>query len=665
MAVLSSFPPELERLLEKDPYLTPFQQDFQRRYGVFHRILKKIEENEEGLNKFTKSYQTFGINRLTDGGLYCKEWAPGAEAIFLTGDFNNWNPFSHPYKKMDFGKWELFISPGPDGFRPVSHGSKLKWKHPIPKKPKSVRIYESHVGIASPEGKIASYKNFTYNVLPKIKDLGYNCIQLMAVMEHAYYASFGYQITSFFAASSRYGPPDDLKELIDVAHSLGITVLLDVVHSHASKNSEDGLNNFDGTDSAFFHSGARGTHILWDSRLFDYANWEVLRFLLSNLRWWVEEYAFDGFRFDGVSSMLYHHHGIGEGFSGDYNEYFGMHVDEDAVAYLMMANYMIHILHPECVTIAEDVSGMPALCCPIIEGGCEFDYRMAMAIPDKWIQIIKERKDEDWDMGNIVFTLTNRRYGEKYIAYAESHDQALVGDKTLAFWLMDAEMYNYMSVLSPFTPVIDRGIQLHKMIRLITHSLGGEGYLNFMGNEFGHPEWLDFPRQGNNESYHYARRQFNLSDDHLLRYRFLNVFDRDMNKLEEKFGWLASLPAYVSEKHELNKVIAYERANLLFIFNFHPSQSYTDYRVGVEKPGKYKIALDSDAPEYGGHNRLDHTTDFFSQPYSHNHRSNSLLQPNVLNESDGQSQGHQHTHYLKVYIPSRVAIVFQNMDIQM
>uniref|UniRef100_A0A2D4H789 1,4-alpha-glucan branching enzyme n=1 Tax=Micrurus lemniscatus lemniscatus TaxID=129467 RepID=A0A2D4H789_MICLE len=643
MAVLSSFPPELERLLEKDPYLTPFQQDFQRRYGVFHRILKKIEENEEGLNKFTKSYQTFGINRLTDGGLYCKEWAPGAEAIFLTGDFNNWNPFSHPYKKMDFGKWELFISPGPDGFRPVSHGSKLKWKHPIPKKPKSVRIYESHVGIASPEGKIASYKNFTYNVLPKIKDLGYNCIQLMAVMEHAYYASFGYQITSFFAASSRYGPPDDLKELIDVAHSLGITVLLDVVHSHASKNSEDGLNNFDGTDSAFFHSGARGTHILWDSRLFDYANWEVLRFLLSNLRWWVEEYAFDGFRFDGVSSMLYHHHGIGEGFSGDYNEYFGMHVDEDAVAYLMMANYMIHILHPECVTIAEDVSGMPALCCPIIEGGCEFDYRMAMAIPDKWIQIIKERKDEDWDMGNIVFTLTNRRYGEKYIAYAESHDQALVGDKTLAFWLMDAEMYNYMSVLSPFTPVIDRGIQLHKMIRLITHSLGGEGYLNFMGNEFGHPEWLDFPRQGNNESYHYARRQFNLSDDHLLRYRFLNVFDRDMNKLEEKFGWLASLPAYVSEKHELNKVIAYERANLLFIFNFHPSQSYTDYRVGVEKPGKYKIALDSDAPEYGGHNRLDHTTDFFSQPYSHNHRSNSLL----------------------VYIPSRVAIVFQNMDIQM
>ncbi|XP_048350021.1 1,4-alpha-glucan-branching enzyme [Sphaerodactylus townsendi] len=395
MASLNPTVPELHRLLEGDPHLTTFKQDFERRYAAFYHIWKNIEDNEGGINKFTRSYQTFGVHRFVDGGLLCKEWAPGAEAVFLTGDFNNWNPFSHPYKKMDFGKWELFIPSGPDGVKPVSHGSKLKvvirsqtgeilyrispwaryvarqgtnvtydwihWeppipyrrRHPVPKKPKSLRIYESHVGIASPEGKIASYKNFTHNVLPKVKDLGYNCIQLMAIMEHAYYASFGYQVTSFFAASSRYGPPDDLKELIDVAHSMGIVVLLDVVHSHASSNSEDGLNKFDGTDSAFFHSGPRGTHSLWDSRLFDYGNWEVLRFLLSNLRWWIEEYGFDGFRFDGVTSMLYHHHGIGVGFSGDYSEYFGMQVDEDALAYLMVANHMINLLHPECTTIAE------------------------------------------------------------------------------------------------------------------------------------------------------------------------------------------------------------------------------------------------------------------------------------------------------------------------
>lgn len=375
--------------------------------------------------------------------------------------------------------------------------------------------------------------------------------------------------------------------------------------------------------------------------MFAYSNWEVLRFLLSNIRWWLEEYCFDGFRFDGVTSMLYHDHGVGKSFSGDYSEYFGLHVDEDALVYLMLANHLVHTLYPDSITIAEDVSGMPALCSPILQGGGGFDYRLAMAIPDKWIQLLKEYKDEDWNMGNIVYTLTNRRYLEKCIAYAESHDQALVGDKSLAFWLMDAEMYTNMSVLAPFTPVIDRGIQLHKMIRLITHTLGGEGYLNFMGNEFGHPEWLDFPRKGNDESYHYARRQFHLTDDDLLRYKFLNNFDRDMNRLEERCGWLSAPQAHVSEKHEGNKIIAFERAGLLFIFNFHPSKSYTDYRVGTALPGKFKIVLDSDAAEYGGHHRLDHNTDFFSEPFGHNGRPNSLL----------------------VYIPNRVALVLQNVDL--
>ncbi|XP_043927777.1 1,4-alpha-glucan-branching enzyme [Protopterus annectens] len=550
--------PELETLLNLDPYLQPFVPDFQRRYTAFVKTLKKIEEDEGGLAPFTSSYQSFGVNKRPDGGLYFREWAPGAEALFLTGDFS------------------------------------------------------------------------------------YNCIQLMAVMEHAYYASFGYQVTSFFAASSRYGTPEELKELVDTAHSMGIVVLLDVVHSHASKNTEDGLNQFDGTDACFFHSGSRGNHDLWDSRLFDYSNWEVLRFLLSNLRMWLEEYRFDGFRFDGVTSMLYHHHGMGTGFSGDYNEYFGLQVDEDSLVYLMLSNHMIHTLYPDAITIAEDVSGMPALCIPVPQGGTGFDYRLAMAIPDKWIQILKEYKDEEWNIGNIVHTLTNRRHNEKCIAYAESHDQALVGDKTLAFWLMDAEMYTNMSVLVPLTPVIDRGIQLHKMMRLITHGLGGEGYLNFMGNEFGHPEWLDFPRLGNNESYHYARRQYNLADDALLRYKFLYAFDRDMNHLEAKYGWLAAPQGYVSAKHEEDKVITFERGSLLFIFNFHPNKSYTDYRVGVERAGKYTIALDTDAAEYGGHQRVDHNTQYFTEHFAYNNRPNSLM----------------------VYIPSRVGLVLQNADFQ-
>uniref|UniRef100_A0AAX7VMH5 1,4-alpha-glucan branching enzyme n=1 Tax=Astatotilapia calliptera TaxID=8154 RepID=A0AAX7VMH5_ASTCA len=659
--------PEFSCLLQMDPYLKPYEKDFRRRYELLQKQLFLLEEAEGGFDQFTRSYNTFGVQRRPDNSLYFKEWAPAAEALFLTGDFNGWDKFSHRYTKKEFGKWELILPPKHDNSPAVDHNSKLKvvvhtkegqrlyrispwakyvtreekaviydWVHWDPPQknrcmkttctfsPTSLRIYESHVGIGSPEGKIASYNNFTTNVLPRIKDLGYNCIQLMAIMEHAYYASFGYQITSFFAASSRYGTPDELKQLIDVAHSMGIMVLLDVVHSHASKNTEDGLNRFDGSDSCFFHSPPRGVHSLWDSCLFNYSSWEVLRFLLSNLRWWMEEYHFDGFRFDGVTSMLYHHHGIGTGFTGDYSEYFGLQVDEDSLVYLMLANHILHTLYPDCITVAEDVSGMPALCRKVEEGGLGFDYRLAMAVPDKWIQILKELKDEDWNIGNIVHTLTNRRYGEKCIAYAESHDQALVGDKSLAFWLMDKEMYTNMSSLIPMTAIIDRGMQLHKMIRLITHGLGGEGYLNFMGNEFGHPEWLDFPREGNNQSYHYARRQFNLVDMDHLRYCQLYAFDRDMNRTEDKYGWLAAPPAFVSARHEEDKVIVFDRSNVLFIFNFHPSKSFQDYRVAVEAPGKYKIKLDSDAAQYGGHGRLDHNTEFFTQPEPFNGRSNSI-----------------------------------------
>lgn len=423
---------------------------------------------------------------------------------------------------------------------PASERYLFKEKRPLP--PKSLRIYECHVGIATEKAEVGSYDNFADNILPRIVRQGYNAIQVMAIMEHAYYASFGYQVTSFYAASSRCGTPEQLKRMIDAAHKLGLYVLLDVVHSHASKNTQDGLNHFDGTNSCFFHDGSRGEHLLWDSRLFNYTEYEVLRFLISNLRWWHDEYCFDGYRFDGVTSMLYHSRGIGEGFSGGYHEYFGLNVDTDAVVYLALSNYMLHNLDPNVTTIAEDVSGMPTLCRPVDEGGIGFDYRLGMAIPDKWIQLLKTMQDENWNMGDIVHTLTNRRWRENTVAYAESHDQALVGDKTLAFWLMDKEMYTHMSVVSDSSLIIDRGIALHKMIRLITHTLGGEAYLNFMGNEFGHPEWLDFPRPGNNSSYHYARRQWHLVDDDLLKYKYLNEFDKAMNLTEQKYGWLGSDP---------------------------------------------------------------------------------------------------------------------------
>nr|CDS27499.1 expressed protein [Hymenolepis microstoma] len=639
--------PNGEKLFEIDPYLNPYRYEIKRRYKCFLDYSRWIE-SVGGMESFTQGFKEFGIHCESDGSIRCKEWAPGAQAVYLRGDFNNWNEFEYPFKKLDFGKWELIIPPNPSDGKPViPHMSKIKlliigpggvkfdrlspwatfvknfdkniiydqvfynppsryeFKYPHPPRPKSLRIYESHVGIATSELKVGTYLEYKEKVLPRIVDLGYNCIQLMAIMEHVYYASFGYQVTNFFAASSRYGTPDELRELIDECHRYGITVFLDVVHSHASKNTADGLNQFDGTNSCYFHDHGRGVHDLWDSRLFNYTELEVLRFLLSNLRWWIDEYGFDGFRFDGVMSMIYHHHGLNTNFSGSYDDYFGLSVDTESWTYLMLANDFLHKKYPFITTIAEEVSGMPTLCRPVDEGGAGFDYRLAMAIPDLWVAYLKKVPDEDWDMGKIVHSLTNRRWGEGNIAYAECHDQALVGDKTISFWLMDKEMYTHMSILSPQSLIIDRGLALHKMIRLITHALGGEGYLNFMGNEFGHPEWLDFPREGNNSSYHYARRQWNLVDDPLLKYQFLNNWDRDMQHMEEKYHWLSANQAYVSRKHEEDKVVVFERAGVLFIFNFHPSKSYTGYRTGVETAGTYKIILNSDAKKYGGFDRID------------------------------------------------------------
>lgn len=667
-------------ILGLDGYLKPFSPAIERRYARFQRWKDAIFQHEGGYEKFTKGYEVMGLTVKDDGTVVYREWAPNATEANLIGEFNEWNRSTYPLSKNKYGVWEVEVPPKANGQPAIPHDSKVKismilpsgtrierlpawirrvtqdlthspvyesrfwnppaseryqFKNPRPPQPQSLRIYEAHVGISTPELRVGTYKEFTQNMLPRIRKLGYNTIQLMAIMEHPYYASFGYQVTSFFAASSRYGTPEELRELIDTAHGMGLIVLLDVVHSHASKNVLDGLNAFDGTDHLYFHEGSKGRHELWDSRLFNYGSHEVLRFLLSNLRFYMEEYRFDGFRFDGVTSMMYLHHGIGTGFSGNYEEYYGPGADEEAIVYLMLANDVVHTLYPSAITIAEDVSGMPLLCVPVKQGGMGFDYRLAMAIPDMWIKLLKHKSDEDWNMGNLVHTLTNRRHGEKSVAYAESHDQALVGDKTVAFWLMDKEMYTNMSDLTPMTPVIARGLALHKMIRLLVHSLGGEGYLNFEGNEFGHPEWLDFPREGNNNSFHHARRQFNLVDDELLRYKYLNTFDAAMNLLEERYGWLSSPQAYVSLKHEGDKVIVYERAGVLFVFNFHPTKSFTDYRVGVDIPGEYSILVSSDEKKFGGFENVSLESKYNTTAMEWNGRKN----------------------WLQVYIPSRTCLV--------
>ena len=464
--------------------------------------------------------------------------------------------------------------------------------------------------------------------------MGYNTIQLMAIMEHPYYGSFGYHVSSFFAASSRFGTPEELKALIDAAHKEGLAVIMDLVHSHAVMNEIEGLSRFDGTLYQYFHDGPRGHHMAWDSRLFNYSKPEVLHFLLSNCRFWLDEYHVDGFRFDGVTSMLYLHHGLGPAFD-HYDRYFDGSVDGDALTYLVLANKIIHQVRPSAITIAEDVSGMPGLAAPIEDGGCGFDYRLAMGVPDCWFKFINDMRDEDWNMEHLWRELTNRRGDELVISYAESHDQALVGGKTTIFEMIDKDMYWSMRV-SDQNMMVDRGIALHKMIRLITAATAAGGYLNFIGNEFGHPEWVDFPREGNNWSYKYARRQWHLRDDQDLKYHQLADFDIAMLDLIRKNGVLdKGLPRKIWS-HDGDKILMFERAGLFFLFNFHPSQSFTDYPLGQLPPGEYVLVLDTDEERFGGHKRLEPGQHYFTGPVVQNNEAR---------------------HYIKVYLPCRCGLV--------
>ncbi|MBP5135185.1 MAG: alpha amylase C-terminal domain-containing protein [Paludibacteraceae bacterium] len=668
---------ETLKIIRNDEYLKPYAEVITDRYLYAVNKEKNLIQGLKNLSEFASGHLYFGLHKLPQGWVI-REWAPNATAIYLKGTFNDWQKLeTFRFVNIGNGVWELNL-PG----NALQHGDLYKlqmeweggcgervpaWARRVvqddvtkifsaqvwaPDKPYQFKIdkfkpntdplliYECHIGMATEEEKVGTYREFTQNVLPRVKKAGYNCIQIMAIQEHPYYGSFGYHVSSFFAASSRFGTPDELKELVDTAHEMGLAVIMDLVHSHAVKNEVEGLGRYDGTPYQFFHGGWRREHVAWDSLCFDYGKNEVLHFLLSNCKFWLEEYKFDGFRFDGVTSMLYLNHGLGTDFMG-YGDYYNMNEDNDAICYLTLANKLIHEIRPKAITIAEEMSGMPGLAAPFKDGGMGFDYRLAMGIPDFWIKMIKEQPDEYWKPGHIFWELTNHRADEKTINYAESHDQALVGDKTIIFRLIDAEMYTNMSKLFPSTYMVDRGIALHKMIRLITASTMSGGYLNFMGNEFGHPEWIDFPREGNGWSYKYARRQWHLLDDHDLRYQGLGDFDRELMELisaENKFQKLKIEKLWDSEGDQF---LAFRRGDLVFVFNFHPSKSYSDYGFLTER-GSYKVVLNTDDKKFGGFGLVDDEVTHFTIP--------DVLYRKVKKE------------WLKIYIPSRCAMVLKKMD---
>ena len=624
------------RILSVDPWLRPYEQAIDARMARYQAKRTRLVGEGGDLSAFANGHLYYGIHRTETGWVY-REWAPGAEEMHFFGDFNGWNRTLHPMKRLENGGWEIEL-PGRDALHEgqrvlvqvtragkrldripayirrveqdkttfqfngvVTEEGKYVWhdEKRAKTRPSPMLIYECHIGMAREDGKIGSYDDFIENVLPRIKKDGYNTVQLMAVQEHPYYASFGYQVTSLFAASSWYGEPDGLKRLIDAAHGMGLRVLLDLVHSHTALNEREGVSNFDGSGACY----CRGTHPAWGSALFDYGRDEVIHFLLSNIKFWLEEYHFDGFRFDGVTSMLYFDHGLERVF-GSYDDYFTPNLNQDAMTYLQLATELMHTVNPNAVAICEEMSGMPGMCLPISWGGVGFDYRLNMGVPDLWIRLIKEVPDQDWDLGRLWYELTTRRPGEKTVGYAESHDQALVGDKTIIFRLIDAQMYEGMN-RACHSPVIDRGIALHKMIRLITLTLAGDAYLNFMGNEFGHPEWIDFPREGNGWSGQYARRQWSLSENGFLKYEQLGDFDKAMLTLVKREKVLSDREAKNLWMDRTRKVMVYERGGVVFLFNFHPEASYPDFEVRNLDAGDYRAALDTDALRFGGFGRVE------------------------------------------------------------
>lgn len=660
--------------IKNDPYLAPFEQAIVGRHDyAVAREKELLGTTNNTLSDFASGYMYFGLFKVKRSWVI-REWAPNATAMYLIGDFNNWQKNEkYRLQPQENGVWELKISEKyihhgdlyklivewhggageriPAWCRRVVQDEETKifsaqvWQpeqeykfrirkfHPT-KAP--LMIYECHIGMAAEEEKVGTYNEFRENILPRIAQAGYNCIQIMAIQEHPYYGSFGYHVSSFFAPSSRFGTPEELKRLIDEAHKLGIAVIMDIVHSHAVKNEIEGLGRFDGTPYQYFHGGDRREHPAWDSLCFNYAKNEVLHFLLSNCKYWIEEYKFDGFRFDGVTSMIYRNHGLGQDFKG-YEDYYNLNQDGDALCYLTLANKLIHEVNPEAITIAEEMSGLPELAIPFDEGGVGFDFRMAMGIPDFWIKYIKEVRDEDWKAGHIFYEMTNRRMGEKTISYAESHDQALVGDKTIIFRLIDADMYWHMQ-RGDETFMVNRGMALHKMIRLMTAATINGGYLNFMGNEFGHPEWIDFPREGNGWSHKYARRQWSLVDRKELHYCDLAHFDEEMLKLIRKEYRFSESPIEKVWDNEGDQLVAFRRRDLLFIFNFNGEKSFTDYGILVKK-GVYNVVLNTDATEFGGFGFADDSIE--------HHTTASHL---------------KNKEWLQLYIPARSAIVLRRKD---
>lgn len=649
----------------EDPELAPYRDFFLQRCSRFEQEKTRIEKNFGSLKAYSDIYTHFGPHLIKgkDGNFWrWREYMPHATEIWLTTSKLNFKrnaqyrftnkgngefELTLPQEALPHGEYVELRVQGPmppqksDGSIPELPvpmrrvPAFAQWVEQDPHVPEQwcariwapenpyqfkhhrrgllqfPRIYEAHVGMAQSSlqhfgESVGTYDYFRRFVLPRIREDGYTAVQLMGILEHPLYKSFGYQVSSYYAPSSRYGNPDQFKELVDAAHGLGLAVILDITHGHACANTEQGLACYDGSN--YFFSAKYNQ---WGTPSFDYGNEMARRFLLSNCRYWMEEFRIDGFRFDAVGNMLYIDHGVNDSFSHVGRCFYGKdgqpREDVYGELYLCLANDLIHNMDEHAITIAEEFSGMPGLTCSPAEGGLGFDYRFAMGIPDFWAKAIENPKD----MGSMWYEMTNHRPYDRTISYVECHDQCINGDDAMIWRLLGDSMYRYMGASSE-TWNISRGLAFYRLMRLLTLTAADAGYLNFMGNEFGHPEWLDAEE--------HAHRQWHLADQPDLKYASLAAWDKaQLNILVGQH-----LDDFLQQPmfrfiHEDMRLLAFERGHLLFVFNFHETEPRENLLFAVT-PGKYIEILSSDQKKFGGHGNLEITEpplEHFTTPLPH------------------------------------------------
>ncbi|CED82984.1 1,4-alpha-glucan branching enzyme/starch branching enzyme II [Phaffia rhodozyma] len=596
---------ETRSLIDQDPDLENWDWYLNARFKHFQQSLEKLKTiYPGGLDEFSSGYLKMGLVLHDDNSITYTEWAEGIIEASLIGDFNAFNPSAHLLKhEIDehtgSSYWTIHLPVMENGQPQIPLGSEVKIRITLPSgesldrfpawvlratqsqnppevlfrarierlppiyngarplAPRTPKIYEAHIGAAtSKPHAIGTFEEFEKNVLWRVKAGGYNTLQLMGIMEHPYYASYGYQVSSFFAVSSRFGSIASLTSLIDAAHKQGIRVILDVVHGHSCTNDMESLNMFNGTRGMYFSEDSKGDHPIWGTA-------------------------------------------VNQSWTGNYGQYFSSDTDHAGVEYFMLANHIIKTLFPFVTTIAEDTAGFPTLALSTDIGGLGFDYRLTLGPAYHLFHLLKtEPDDANWSVRDIVASLGNRRLqlGEKTIAFVESHDQCIEGGKTMSQWLFDDEIYTQMSVFQTPTPKVERAMALHKMLRLMVFAFAGEGYMNFMGNEFGHPEWLVFPSVQNGFHTTHCRRQWDLADfSRDLRYRDLARFDREMLEAEERGQWGSAELGHVWTQDEDSRLVVFTRANHLFIFNWNTKLPAKDDNLPIPEPwaleGQYRIEL--------------------------------------------------------------------------